>query len=94
MQSIKFRSHVGSDGSLHLKLPEHLADQDLEVIVIYQPVESVVQSNKVEEVERLEESQSDPLVGLFAGSPELAIRSEDILQQEIDQKSGWTWKAS
>jgi hypothetical protein len=32
MQSIKFRSHVGSDGSLHLKLSEHLAGQELEAI--------------------------------------------------------------
>ncbi len=35
---------------------------------------------------------SDPLVGLFASSPDLATQSENILQQEITQKSGWTWK--
>ncbi|MGE5659652.1 MAG: CopG family ribbon-helix-helix protein [Actinomycetota bacterium] len=35
---------------------------------------------------------SDPLVGLFAGSPDLATNSEDILQQEITEQSGWTWK--
>jgi len=35
---------------------------------------------------------SDPLIGLFAGSPDLATKSEDILQQEITEKSGWTWK--
>lgn len=35
---------------------------------------------------------SNPLVGLFAGSPDLATESENILQQEIAQKSGWTWK--
>lgn len=37
-------------------------------------------------------ADSDPLVGLFASSPDLATQSEDILQQEITQKSGWTWK--
>jgi predicted transcriptional regulator len=35
--------------------------------------------------------EADPLIGLFAGSPELATQSEAILQQEITQ-SGWTWK--
>lgn len=35
---------------------------------------------------------NDPLVGLFAGSPDLATQSENILQQEITQRSGWTWK--
>jgi len=35
---------------------------------------------------------SDPLVGLFASSPDLASQSENILQQEITQRSGWTWK--
>ena len=35
---------------------------------------------------------NDPLIGLFSGSPDLATRSEDILQQSIDSTSGWTWK--
>lgn len=35
---------------------------------------------------------SDPLVGMFAGSPDLATKSETILQAEIREKSGWTWK--
>lgn len=35
---------------------------------------------------------SDPLVGLFASVTDLATNSEDILQQEITEKSGWTWK--
>lgn len=35
---------------------------------------------------------ADPLIGLFAGSPDLADRAEDILQQEITSTSGWTWK--
>lgn len=35
--------------------------------------------------------ESDPLIGLFAGSPELATQSEAILQQEMT-RSGWTWK--
>lgn len=36
--------------------------------------------------------ESDPLVGLFAGSPHLASDAENQLQQEMTQTSGWTWK--
>lgn len=41
----------------------------------------------------IESSQAnDPLIGLFKSSPDLATRSERILQQDITEKSGWTWK--
>jgi hypothetical protein len=40
----------------------------------------------------LHEPGPDPLVGLFAGPPDLAIQAEEILQQEITEQSGWTWK--
>lgn len=36
----------------------------------------------------------DPLIGLFAGSVDLATRSEEILEQEISSGSGFTWKES
>lgn len=35
---------------------------------------------------------SDPLVGLFAGSPNLAMQAEEILEAEITSKSGWSCK--
>jgi len=38
MQSIKVRSHVGSDGILHLDIPVGVNDADLEVTVTVQPV--------------------------------------------------------
>jgi len=38
------------------------------------------------------EKKEDVLIGLFDGSPDLAIRSEEILQQKITRNSGWTWK--
>jgi hypothetical protein len=40
MRSIKVRSHVGADGMLHLNIPLDLADRDVEVMVIYQPLET------------------------------------------------------
>ncbi len=43
-------------------------------------------------LETVDNAVSDTLIGLFAGTPNLATNSEDILQQEITEKSGWTWK--
>lgn len=42
----------------------------------------------------LYEPGPDPLVGLFAGPSDLATSAEEILGQEINAKSGWTWKRS
>lgn len=38
MHSIKLKTHIGDDGLLQLKLPVGISNQDLEVIVIYQPI--------------------------------------------------------
>ena len=40
MRSIKVRSHVGADGMLHLNIPLDLTDRDVEVMIIYQPLET------------------------------------------------------
>jgi hypothetical protein len=40
MQSVTVRSHVGSDGVLHLDIPVSTVDKDFEVMVIYQPIQS------------------------------------------------------
>ncbi|OKH28961.1 hypothetical protein NIES1031_02520 [Chroogloeocystis siderophila 5.2 s.c.1] len=37
-------------------------------------------------------TEPDPLIGLFSSSSDLATQADDILQQEITQNSGWTWK--
>jgi hypothetical protein len=37
MNSIKLKSHVDSDGLLHIQLPD-VHDADVEVILIYQPI--------------------------------------------------------
>ena len=41
MESIKVRQRVGQDGILHLEVPVGLREQDVEVVVIYQPVSSL-----------------------------------------------------
>ena len=39
MQSIKLKSHVGSDGILQIALPE-VRNTDVEVIIVYQTVQN------------------------------------------------------
>ena len=47
---------------------------------------------EIQSLETVNDAVSDPLIGLFAATPDLAINSEDILQNEVTDKSGWTWK--
>jgi hypothetical protein len=46
MKSIKVCQHVGQDGILHLDLPVGVTELDLEVMVIYQPVRSLITSDR------------------------------------------------
>lgn len=40
MQSVKLKAHIGPDGLLKLELPTELANTDLEVLVVMQPLEA------------------------------------------------------
>jgi hypothetical protein len=46
MQSIKLRSRVNADGILRLEVPLELANQELDLIVVYEPVELVTSEEK------------------------------------------------
>lgn len=48
MKNIKLRSHVGADGVLHLNVPVSIREQELEVIVSYQPVKADLQTDSPE----------------------------------------------
>ncbi len=84
MQTIKLRSHVDSNGRLQLQLDDLPADQEIEILIVYQPVKTNIENNSI--------TEEDPLIGLFAGSSNLAEQAEEILEQDIKQNSGWTWK--
>lgn len=55
MQSIKINSYIGSDGMLHLDVPVGLTNQNVEIMVIYQPIDSHVHDNKAKSVDELGE---------------------------------------
>lgn len=51
MQSIKINSYIGSDGMLHVDVPVGLTNQNVEVMVIYQPIDSHDNDNKAKTVD-------------------------------------------
>lgn len=50
MQSIKINSRVGQDGILHLEVPIGFKDKEVEVMVIYQPIEATNPKKTPEEL--------------------------------------------
>lgn len=42
MESIKVRQRIGQDGILHLEIPVGLTDREVEIMVIYQPVQMLI----------------------------------------------------
>jgi len=85
MEQIRLQAQVNTDGSLTLQLKDLPPSQNIEIFLIYQPI--------MEQYKIVRSQQdADPLIGFFSSSPNLAEESEQILEAEIDQKSGWTWK--
>lgn len=50
MQSIKLRSRVDADGLLKLEVPVELANQELDLVLVYQAVNSVSEGNISEDL--------------------------------------------
>ncbi|MEH2085075.1 MAG: hypothetical protein V7K89_35415 [Nostoc sp.] len=38
MDSIKIRTYIGNDGILQVQLPPEIANQELDVVIVFQPV--------------------------------------------------------
>ena len=71
-----------------LDMPQAIANLPLSSLVsLQQEVKNDMARN-----EKVVSIQEDPLVGLFSGSPNLAEWSEEILEQEIHDNAGWSWK--
>ncbi len=50
MKSIKLNKKVGIDEILHLDIPVEITNTEVEIMVIYQPLESPTQQNTPEEL--------------------------------------------
>ncbi|MBD2437053.1 hypothetical protein [Nostoc sp. FACHB-110] len=45
MESIKIRTHIGNDGILQIQLPPEIANQELDVVIVFQPVSPEISQN-------------------------------------------------
>ncbi|MEL6815876.1 MAG: hypothetical protein AAFP03_13840 [Cyanobacteria bacterium J06598_3] len=81
MQSITLRAHVGVDGILHLELPVSAKEQELEVTVLYQPVQADSQSQSPEAL-GYSPNFFEETAGAWKGEP--LIRGE---QGDCDRRS-------
>jgi hypothetical protein len=77
MESIKVRQRVGQDGILYLEIPVGLREQDLEVMVIYQPVPSLTTI----------EPSLESLYGICADDP-IILDKEGIAEALDDDLAG------
>ncbi|BAZ03262.1 hypothetical protein NIES37_72750 (plasmid) [Tolypothrix tenuis PCC 7101] len=49
MHSIKLTKRIGADGVLHLDIPVGITDKEVEIMVIYQPLETKTQQKTPEQ---------------------------------------------
>ncbi len=82
MESIKVRQHVGRDGILHLEIPVGLREQDVEVMVIYQPVPSL----------KTTEPLLESLYGICADDP--IILGDREISEALDDDLAKSWETS
>ncbi len=79
MQSIKLRSYVGKDGILHLEIPLGITDKDLEVMVIFQPLEPSAQMKTPKEL-GLPSGFFEQTYGVCQDDP-IVIDSEGVFEE-------------
>ncbi|MBD2199283.1 MULTISPECIES: type II toxin -antitoxin system TacA 1-like antitoxin [Calothrix] len=90
MQSIKLRSRVDADGILRLEVPIELANLELDLVVVYQPVESVTNdTEKQEDIQEIKLSLKDSLafVESLLNPPEPSSKMR-IAAQEYKRSMG------
>jgi hypothetical protein len=77
--SIRLKSHVGPDGTLHLNVPTEFRETDVEVVVTLTPIEAPPQPN-TDQLRRWPDDffentfgacKEEPLIRLPQGEPEV-----------------------
>jgi hypothetical protein len=81
MHSIKLKKRIGADGILHLDIPVGITDKEVEIMVIYQPIETPMQQQTPEELgwppgffeQTYGSCQDDPIVIDYEGDFEKRV---------------------
>ncbi|OCQ99547.1 hypothetical protein BCD64_10870 [Nostoc sp. MBR 210] len=71
MESIKIRTHIGNDGILQIQLPPEIANQELDVVIVFQPVspESSQTTNKTPQELGYSHRFLENVIGSWEGEP-------------------------
>jgi hypothetical protein len=69
MESIKLKSHVGDDGILQIQIPVGLKNEDLEVMVIFQPLKSPDSNSETLESKGWQPGFFEEVIGSWEGDP-------------------------
>jgi hypothetical protein len=96
MQTIRVRSRVGADGNLQLQLPKQLANQEIDVVLVYQSVNSTEQTTSAIEDDQqnppqppqtpLEALTQSGFIGCGSAKPDLSVNYKVVLQEELEKK--------
>lgn len=91
MQSLKLRSRVDADGILRLEVPVELANLELDLVVVYQPVSSEADDAAEQEdlqVIQLSHSDSRAFVESLLNPPEPSAKMR-LDAQEYQRSMGF-----
>jgi hypothetical protein len=69
MESMKIKTHIGNDKILKVELPDEFANQELEIVIVFQPV--------------IEKSSMSKFVGILSDSE--AGELQQVIKDEFEQ---------
>jgi hypothetical protein len=71
MESIKIRTYIGDDGILQIQLPPEIVNQELDVVIVFQPVikESSPSSSKTPQELGYSHRFVEEVIGSWEGEP-------------------------
>jgi len=71
MESMKIRTHIGDDAILQIQLPPEIANQELEVVIVFQAVSKETSQPLTKNSEELGYSQKfvEEVIGSWEGEP-------------------------
>ncbi|BAY74318.1 hypothetical protein NIES25_07310 [Nostoc linckia NIES-25] len=71
MESIRIRTFIGDDGILQVQLPPEIANQELDVVIVFQAVTKESSQSSIQTPQELGYSQRflDEVIGSWEGEP-------------------------
>lgn len=71
MESIRIRTYIGDDGMLKIQLPSEIANQELDVVIVFQPVTQESSQSATQTPQELGYSHKfvEEVIGSWEGEP-------------------------